>query len=743
MLPLPNLDDRNFRQIAEESIRAIHKLFPEWTDENFHDPGITLIELFAWLTEMQAYYLDQISHQNKLKFLKLLGVDMRQAVPSRAEVSFSGVTRRFILPKGTQVAAADQVFETVEPILLIPSQIEKIIVLSEGRYQDVTSFNDSRGLSFFAFGREARRHDRFYLGLNQPLPLGQEVALSVSLFDDYPVPRTPLETGSFDLVPSAQVSWYYYGETGIDGADWRPMEVSRDDTLDLSQSGQVLMTAPTAMKPSKMPLAADLARYWVCCQLERPGYEVVPRIERAAFNTVGAVNRQTMSQVYEFDGSGEPGTEIVLSDHLSNSGVVEVQLRDRDGGWRFCPEVKEGSEGRPGENRYTRSFNPDTKEIVIRLEGPVPGTGGEANVRAVSYRPEFRERRLLGRSNGLPHQSFPIPWSRIQKAGFRLQVGNRVKGGSGYSWQDWTMVPDFDTSGPEDRHYRLDEETGEIVFGDNEHGMAPGMSEHDNVLILALQVGGSERGNVREGEINEVLTLPAENPGIQVTNAYPSRGGMDPEGFEHALRRFRQELKRPTRAVTSEDYERIAMETPGLRVARAKALPLYTKGMSDYPRRHAPAQVTVVVVPFSESVKPATSPGFLETVRRHLDRYRLITTRVQVIPAEYIRITVYAVVVVNPDSQMDSRKVTSGLDRYLQPLDKSDGGGWPFGRSVYKGDIYGVITRMEGVVYIQDLQLNAEGPGVFKDANGDIGLPPYGLPYLGDCEIRVIKTTDL
>ena len=59
-LPIPILDDRTFEQLVQEAIRRIPVYAPEWTDHNASDPGITLIELFAWLTEMQLYSLDRI-----------------------------------------------------------------------------------------------------------------------------------------------------------------------------------------------------------------------------------------------------------------------------------------------------------------------------------------------------------------------------------------------------------------------------------------------------------------------------------------------------------------------------------------------------------------------------------------------------------------------------------------------------------------------------------------------------------
>src|ERR1044071_483132 len=88
-LPQTKLDDKTFDVMLEESIKLIPRHAPEWTDHNRHDPGITLIELFAWLTEMQQFYLDSVGPQSYLKFLKLLGARCAPIVPATTEINFS------------------------------------------------------------------------------------------------------------------------------------------------------------------------------------------------------------------------------------------------------------------------------------------------------------------------------------------------------------------------------------------------------------------------------------------------------------------------------------------------------------------------------------------------------------------------------------------------------------------------------------------------------------------------------
>ncbi len=71
-LQLPNLDDRRYTDLVTEARRLIPVHDPDWTNHNPSDPGITLLELFAYLTEALLYRLDRVTAENQRKFLKLL-----------------------------------------------------------------------------------------------------------------------------------------------------------------------------------------------------------------------------------------------------------------------------------------------------------------------------------------------------------------------------------------------------------------------------------------------------------------------------------------------------------------------------------------------------------------------------------------------------------------------------------------------------------------------------------------------
>lgn len=746
MLPLPELDDQDFQQIVEDAREMIPQLFPGWTDENYHDPGITLIELLAWLTEMQQFYLNRITPKNKIKFLKLMGLKLKEAVPARTDVTFSNVHKMLLIPAASRISAGDQVFETIEPLYLLPAQIEKILVCSEEDCRDFTPFNETHGLSYYAFGREAKKNNHLLIGLDQNLPRGIELSLVLHLYEDYPVKLGPQEEYDPEIIPPARVSWKYFGRQGEDSG-WIPLEIVRDESHHFTRSGAIKFLLSAPMEATRFSPALDQNRFWIACFLQDDVYELPHQVEEICLNTVAVLQQYTLSEVHEFSSSGAAGMQFRLDSSLALHGYNQVQVKDENGCWVFWEEVADISLTKSGERVF--SLKPDQHEKMIIVQfgdeerGMIPPPGS-SNIRIISFQPEFKEQRWLGKSNGLPGQSFKLPVHPLLSEGFRLQVGERSNSAREMVWQDWQAVRDFAASGPYDRHYVLDEEQGIIYFGNHENGIIPLREDEANILLIGCRTGGGIRGNVKDHEINKLLEDEPELNLLQVTNHRPAYGGGEKETLMEAYQRLIAERSRPERAVTAADFEALALLTPGLRVARAKAVPLYRPGMRNYPDKQAPGQVTVAVMPYSEALTPVPSPGFKETVLRHLNHHRLLGTEIHIVAPDYVKISVYTAVVVAPGTVRGEEKIIRELDRLLQPLDRDAlSRGWPFGRTVYRGDIYEVINRIPGVEYVKDLWISAEGNGIRRELSDDVEIPPCGLVYPGDHQIEIINRNDL
>ncbi|NTU22625.1 putative baseplate assembly protein [Brevibacillus sp. HB1.2] len=741
MLPSKNLDDRHFEEILEQAKNAIPKLQPEWGDHRHHDPGITLLEMFAWLMEMQQYYLNRITEKNERKFLQLMGVHPQHQSCATTDVTFFDVSEEAILPEKTRLFAGNLPFETEHSLVLVPASLERVLVHTESGTADVSSSNAHNGVSYYAFGQEPRIGNKIYLGFDRPLPVGKTVSIGLRLFEDYPVPLVSLTPTSL-FVPSASLVWEYYGQNErTQEMGWSPLPVS-DETLHLSFSGRVLIELEGAMKPIMLYPANDRPRFWLCATLRAGRFELAPRMEKIELNTVNAIQCETFSQVWEYDGTGQVDQTIVLASSLSYEGTVEVQCK-KGRYWQSGWDQDEPDQADTGAFSFRVSRDSEQGATMIRFGSAIPE--GRKNIRVIAYRSDFAGQRFIGESSGLPHQMFRLNVQSILPETFVIQVARQVEGSPFPVWEDWSLVTDFDRSGPQDRHFMLNDSDGaEIAFGNNEHGAIPERLEGmAGIRIISCQTGQGAKGNVQGGQITRFLPLARQRTTAQVTNPRPASGGSERETIDQAKRRMRMEWKKPQRAVTAEDYEAIALSTPGLRVARAKAIPLYKVGEMGATEQNAAAQMTVVIVPFSDQPTPQPSEGFLRTVRHQLEQRRLLTTEVHVTAPAYIKVTVFATIVVEPAFADKKQIVLQALKRYLTPLNVQDssthqGKGWEFGRPVYKSDLYEVLNQIEGVLYVTDLWVSTEGTGIIRDEGGDIQIPLHALVYSGEHVLELV-----
>lgn len=738
-LPSANLDDKTFAQLLEDAKKLIPRFAPEWTDHNIHDPGITFIELFAWLVESQQYYLNRIREENYLKFLKLLGVKQKQSSRAVVDVTFSSVRQMgegMIVPKGTSVLADQVVFETSKSLTVVIANLKKIISFSGGGWFDQTEANSLKGLSYMAFGEKAESGSALYLGFSDDklFPASGKITLTFNVFEDYRDNngnRVSAVRGSYKNVPSGTIVWEYFKKSQYASGVWAPLKIIKDETEMLSRKGRICFLAPGDMAARIIKPFTENC-YWIRATVHQEGFELPPRLESVMLNTVPAIQQETLSEVLTFSRTGCKSYSFEATG-LSLYGCNYLQVLNQNGTWNDWPDCK--IEKKNSENKITIIFEP----------GRIPPKGRK-NLRLVSHRSEWAENGLIGVGTGLPNQKIRLETVPVIPQNLILQVGEELNpADQGYlSWRDWIAVDDFDASGPEDNHFMLDPENGEIMFGDGVNGaIPPNPSDKQklNIRLISYRAGGGEKGNVLPGAVIRIASPVMAEGLLKVENKQPAFGGISSESLEETKVRARRKWRQGFRAVTFEDYERLACATPGIRVARAKAIPLYQTDLATYPKKTVPATVTVVVVPFSFATKPVPSKGFMKNVFCHLNKHRLITTELHVTPPDYVEVNVSATVVIsskaNPDNIM--LKVKEQLNTFLNPLTGGpDGSGWPFGRSVYKSEIYELLERIEGVDYIKEMVLTAQGAGTVQDAGGNYTITPQSLVYLGDHEVKII-----
>jgi predicted phage baseplate assembly protein len=303
-------------------------------------------------------------------------------------------------------------------------------------------------------------------------------------------------------------------------------------------------------------------------------------------------------------------------------------------------------------------------------------------------------------------------------------------------WHEWEEVNGFDASGQESRHYTVDLLKGIIRFGDGARGRIPPKVE--NIKILKYRVGGGEKGNVGANKITEVFSQELKAK-VSVTNHMPAAGGVESELLGDAKSRARRNFKEVTRSITTNDYETLTLNTPGIRVARVKVLPEYHPR---FPAINVPGAVTIVVVPEiiggTPRKLPEPSNGFLHSVNKHLKSRSIVTTNLSVIGPEFIKVEVAAKIRVDQRMSAETVRVMAfdALGKFLNPLTGGpDGTGWPFGRPVYRSEIYQVIENVAGVTCVDQVSLSGKTCDVaLKDR---ITLRKISLVYSGEHTIAV------
>src|ERR1700704_1781696 len=145
-LMVPNLDDRRFQDLVDDAKRLVQQRCPEWTDHNVSDPGVTLIELFAWMTDQLVYRLNRVPERNYVKFLELIGVTLFPPTAARTQVTLWLTAPQPDLvrtPSGTQVAPVrtetDEaiVFATTEDLPIVPASLTELGSMGDGKtYRD-------------------------------------------------------------------------------------------------------------------------------------------------------------------------------------------------------------------------------------------------------------------------------------------------------------------------------------------------------------------------------------------------------------------------------------------------------------------------------------------------------------------------------------------------------------------------------------------------------------------------------
>ena len=719
MIKLPNLDDQNYEDIIETARRRVMQYFPEWTNFNPADPGVTVLELFAWLKEMQQYHLNRITNQGVLSCLRLLGMSPEKVEPARVTAVINPVNQinqdnqnnkpsAYFFPEGFPFAAdsgdgGETVFETDAPISSGGGDIAAVWIDSGDSPVEISvdGLVYNQGIVMQPFGTNEREGSCFYIGFAGPVT--PELKLYFEISDDYPIERNPFGE---ETRASRDIVWEY-------GPEFKPAENIADMTRGFSVSGEISFGIDKWESSKPRPEMREL--YWLRARLVSRGAEENPKIKSFFKNFANLIQRETFSRVKEL--TPEKGV-LNLGGFLDICGrhVIFRKEEERDG-WRLIPEI-----------------------LTERLENGVKIKPGQPKskfadgcvYRAVSVKNGFNA--LLSTETNLPGITVEVLKNQNRDGqdggGYFEEIEIMVEDGG--LWYDWKYTEDLHTAGAHDRAFSIDRNSGNIIFGDNENGACPPAGE-ENILLSVCRVTKGAAGNI----LPHTLTGFQFNGGGEAGLAVPSNreaayGGKNPETTEQTLARVSKILSPGERLVTRGDYEKSASLTPGVRILKVRAIEGYDHKTGD---TKAPARVTVIVQPYGETERPMPDSRMLDRVKRHLDKRRLLGSRVEVAPPEYIPVSVRADVGVTENDGVEEniRESLSALLSPLSPLEGNAGIGDP----VRLSDVISAVSKCSGVTRVIGVTLAAPENAVSIDRAGNVILPGHAIAYLDGLTVNV------
>lgn len=393
-LPSPHLDDRRFQQLVDEAKRYVQQRAPEWTDHNVSDPGVTLIETFAYMVDQLLYRLNRVPEKNYAAFLDLLGVRLFPPTAATGEVDFwlsAPQPETVLLPAGTEVAAPSRgeaedvvVFSTTEELPIVPSELTRLVTSPASGEQTDRTGTLAEGADVPCFQAQPAAGDALLFGLPTAVPRCVVVVRLDSRVEGVGVdPRHP---------PLVWEAW--------DGARWAGCETASDTTGGLNRPGEVVVFVPAAHTAS---VVAGVRAGWLRCRVTppergQPFYSESPTVREAEVFTVGGTatveHAETVHDVPLGVSEGVPGQRFTLSrPPVLLDGAPPVVEVSSGEGWQTWTPVEHFGASAPGDRHVVIdaahgefAFPPAVREQdgTLRTYGAVPPKG--ARLRVPRYR---------------------------------------------------------------------------------------------------------------------------------------------------------------------------------------------------------------------------------------------------------------------------------------------------------------------------------------------------------------------
>ena len=672
-LPAPSIEDRGYQDFLNEALARIPAHTPEWTNWSDADPGVVLLQLFAFMAESVAYRTTLVPERTRRAFLSLLGRPLNPGAPARGLVTLGRSWRAPPLP------------------LTVPAGAR---------------ISGSGGLGF-----------RLDQGV-RVLPVEARVFVKTAL-DDAQVSATAL----------AYYQAYYKAKTLVEDAGGIRLYQATEGDLDLDLAATVdnavyiALLAPPGLSVAEV--RAALGGEVLCLGLvPAPTGEGRRAAPTGSTDASGGVEVSCATA----SGQGRWGVLAGAIGDLTGATVVQVELPeaaalDLDAAWDDL-EPTDAGVGElppdPGDEAlsarlvtWIRVRPTLSKSLKLKWIGVNAGlvTQGEE----VSREP-------LGAGAGTPDQRYALSRAPIIAGSLTVEV--RDDAGAVLTWspvEDLYLAAREGDAGSQ--VYQADPATGELRFGDGVRGARP-----RGVVLASYTRCDGTRGNQGAGELSALASAAA----LTVTNPLPTWGGCAAESLESAERAAASWLQHRDRLVTVHDFETLARATPSTELARVDVIPAYHPGLEDTDPGDAPGAVTVLVLaPYAEGTRVAPEPDdrLHSAVCAWLSPRRLVTTELFVRGPTWVRIGVSVGVEVSTGDRATAVAAARiAVERFLsaQPVEGYPRG-WTLGRTIKATEIAAAASRAPGVSGVRRVRLVDADTG---SERGEIPLAGLELPWL-------------
>lgn len=693
MLVNKNLNDKTYQELISEAIMQIPLYTTEWTNFNPSDPGMTILENLTAFEALQQESIRQVTPQIRQKLLKMLGFTERKGRCARILMSAEGVKEPVELQANQPFYLGDLTFETNRRMRLGGYSLTGVYGQHDGSFQDYSYLiNDDIPKAAMIFGETPGEGDCVYFTADRLPDPGEEMIFYMTLANRFN--RNPYEEKGNNTF--ADLVWECYTGNG-----YEPMNVA-DYTSCFLVSGEVRMRMPNtaAAVCEELPKPA----YVIRTRVIKADYDVSPKLLSVAGFLFEAWQKETKSVCYTF----QKYSKITLNSELMEEGYLQVFCKEEKGSFyrRYEPVSEEGDRGRFYTLEHER-YGVNTFSFDRRRFGFAPDKLKNA-VKIMVYSEEMMRRFYLGIVQGYDAQELELPVKNIVAESFCI-IAKRTDE-NGEEIFDFVRPNYYEE---DSLTYYLLENEGKIVIEDA--GVFIGAA----LYMGSCSITRGQEGNIRKG--NHFRT--GKNlQDIVFVNEGPGTGGCFRESIADVRERFLADMNKPYTAVTAADYESIVKSAPGLCIHKVRAV-----------LREERNEVQIAVKPGTDERFPKLSDTYRKSLEQLLEKKRLLTTRVEIVPPVYLPINVKGVIYVKRHYEREQGLIEQTIREQLDYLESERN----FGDVLKFDEVFRAVENLECVEYIYDLTLHPQYPGAAKIRDNDIYPNEDCLCYAGDIQLEI------